>query len=302
MAVGAYDANGIYQYGESDPIALFSDLLNIGQESTSDAFTDDRSRITFIENNLEAGSTFVASSAAARNSRWGIPANATEQLALQNSGARTVRTDLGYTEQYFGVYNASTNPGGRDTAGWYKTQRQNGLVPIQPTSVVISAGTGSANALGQLIFNNATYITLNGIFSAEYRRYRVLCDVWATAQTNLNVRYTSGGSVTTSNNYYSALRRYNTLGGSGGLFNNPTDTTYAGQAYGGGSFTLEIASPYVSGAQTIMHVQGQGYDTAANAAYYGGSLFNLGSVFDGLNIWVGAGNITGAIQVFGYND
>lgn len=52
MATGSYDANGIYQYGEDDNIALFSDLLNLGTESTSDAFTDDRARLA----TLEAGS------------------------------------------------------------------------------------------------------------------------------------------------------------------------------------------------------------------------------------------------------
>lgn len=52
MATGAYDSNGIWQYGEDDNIALFSDLLNLATESTSDAFTDDRARLA----TLEAGS------------------------------------------------------------------------------------------------------------------------------------------------------------------------------------------------------------------------------------------------------
>lgn len=49
MATGAYDANGIWNYGEDDNIALFSDTLNLLSESTSDAFTDDRSRIGVLE-------------------------------------------------------------------------------------------------------------------------------------------------------------------------------------------------------------------------------------------------------------
>ena len=52
MATGAYDANGIWQYGEGDNIALFSDLLNKSAASVSSAFTADRSRIA----TLEAGS------------------------------------------------------------------------------------------------------------------------------------------------------------------------------------------------------------------------------------------------------
>lgn len=41
MASGAgfYDANGIYRYGETDQIGLFSDMLNIGMESVSSVIT-----------------------------------------------------------------------------------------------------------------------------------------------------------------------------------------------------------------------------------------------------------------------
>ena len=52
MATGSYDANGIWNYGEDDNIALFSDTLNKLADSTSDAFTSDRSRLS----TLEAGS------------------------------------------------------------------------------------------------------------------------------------------------------------------------------------------------------------------------------------------------------
>lgn len=52
MALGAYDSNGIWQYGEDDNISLFSDLLKLGTASTSTAFTADRARLA----TLEAGS------------------------------------------------------------------------------------------------------------------------------------------------------------------------------------------------------------------------------------------------------
>ena len=52
MALGNYDANGFWHYGESDNIALFSDTLNKLADSASSAITSDRSRIS----TLEAGS------------------------------------------------------------------------------------------------------------------------------------------------------------------------------------------------------------------------------------------------------
>jgi len=92
MATGYYDANGIWRYGEGDSIALFSDLLNLGQASNSAAVSSDRSRISFLEQSVEQSSTFVASSQAARDSYWGVPSTSAQELALQNKGARTVRT------------------------------------------------------------------------------------------------------------------------------------------------------------------------------------------------------------------
>jgi hypothetical protein len=49
MSAGFYDANGVYQYGESDPIALFSATLNKGMDSVSDAIGLDRIRLTKLE-------------------------------------------------------------------------------------------------------------------------------------------------------------------------------------------------------------------------------------------------------------
>jgi hypothetical protein len=75
MATGAYDANGIWNYGEDDNIALFSDTLNMLAESTSDAFTDDRSRLSTLEAGSLSGlipvspaSVVVATGTAAVNS------------------------------------------------------------------------------------------------------------------------------------------------------------------------------------------------------------------------------------------
>jgi hypothetical protein len=58
MAAGAgyYDANGIWIYGETDPIALFSDTLNKGMTSVSVVQTQNSTNLDFLElevNNIE---------------------------------------------------------------------------------------------------------------------------------------------------------------------------------------------------------------------------------------------------------
>lgn len=123
MAAGAgfYDAQGVWQYGETDNIGtLFSDFMNVAPVSISTQFVADRSRLTTLETLTNNPTVFVAASAAARNTHWGTPTTGSTQLALQNLGATTIRTDLGIVERYFAAWNVSTNPAGAGGgAGWY---------------------------------------------------------------------------------------------------------------------------------------------------------------------------------------
>lgn len=304
MATGNYDANGIWQYGESDDIALFSDLLNLGQDSVSDAFTDDRSRITFIENNLEAGSTFVASSQAARDSRWGIPANAGEQIALQNSGARTVRTDLGLTEQYFGVYNSSTNPGGRDTAGWYATTRQTGLVPVKASTATFVTGSGSVNAIGQASFTGCSKVILDGVFSPNFTNYKVMIIGNFSAGAEVLLRYVYNGSENTSLVYYHQFIEATgtTISAAQSYWNNAQRIAYSNADTGGISTTSELTiyRPYVVDTTTTYTTSHRGVPPATYAqSFTGGQYSNSG--WTGLSIFPGSGTFTGTISVYGFN-
>jgi hypothetical protein len=54
------------------------------------------------------------------------------------------RTDLGYTERYYGLYNVSTNPAGRTPAGWYKEAGQIVQVIHAGTSTTVTNSTGTA--------------------------------------------------------------------------------------------------------------------------------------------------------------
>ena len=63
---------------------------------------------------------YVAPTAAARDLKFGKPTTANARLALQNSGALCMRTDLRYIEQYFaGATDGGANAGGVTTPGWY---------------------------------------------------------------------------------------------------------------------------------------------------------------------------------------
>lgn len=84
-----------------------------------DVFTADDANLMLQKTDLPAATTRVCASAGARDTAWGTPTTTATRLALQNSGATTIRTDLGLTERYYAAYDAATNPGGMAAAGWY---------------------------------------------------------------------------------------------------------------------------------------------------------------------------------------
>ncbi|WP_025159370.1 hypothetical protein [Leifsonia aquatica] len=49
MATGALDAQGIWQYGEDDPVSPFSSFMNLGMGPVSAQFVADRARLSALE-------------------------------------------------------------------------------------------------------------------------------------------------------------------------------------------------------------------------------------------------------------
>lgn len=234
MATGSYDANGIWQYGEDDNIALFSDTLNKLADSTSDAFTSDRSRIS----TLEAGSL-------------------------------------------------------------------SGLIPVKAASVTIASGTGSANTLGTITFTNATSVSLNQVFTSQYRNYHVELNVTTvSAGCDLNMRLRNAGADVTGTNYYTGLvvikaastASYGVTAGDHWFLTNMNQTSLPKGARG----SFDIQNPYLVLDSTIQsqfahHFSGRATDV-------GGGSHDWDMSQDGFTIYTSTGNMTGVMTVYGYND
>lgn len=310
MATGLLDANGIWNYGEDDNIALFSDLLNLGTESTSDAFTVDRARIATVENNMEATSTFVAASATARDAHWGTPTTGAAQILLQNKGARTVRTDTGYTEQYHGVYNATTNTGGRTTAGWYPVPQTTGLTPIRPTTATFVTGSGSVNSVGTVSFNGVSSVSLNGVFTSAFSHYRVIVTGALTASSSalLNLRLRAAAVDASSTGYrYAGTDRFLN---SASAVTSSLIGAWAGTSFNCGTFAesgysliVDILNP---AAAVVTQMQG----TSTGSSVAGGWSHTWGaegqhsaaSSYDGFSLIPASLLVSGTVTVYGYNN
>lgn len=222
-------------------------------------------------------------------------------------GLQVWRDDLGAVETYYGLYNASTNPGGRDTAGWYVDDRQTGLIPMKPSSVVIASGSGSVNDIGTVTFSGATAISLNNVFTSAYRNYKIVVNtpIVSTAG-NLAIRLRNGGTDNTTNNYYQywLINRVTgaTQTNSGGPNNYQSLYPYTNVTNGLFNYSGDIFAPNVSTVVTTINGVAMGSDSTSTANVLSGIMFNATGSFDGITLLTTAGTVGGTVTVYGYND
>ena len=214
-------------------------------------------------------------------------------------GLQVWRDDLGAVETYYGLYNASTNPGGRDTAGWYTTDRAGGLVPIKPNTVTIGSGTGTATALGKINFTGATSVTLDNVFTSAFSHYRVIIKAKSNTGTpEVWFQFRQNG-VNQTDQYYGIVH-YGIYSGSfygANARNNGTEGwCMVTGSIGHSVSTLEIEA---TAGYSTMNMSGQ-FAVFGSEAVGGYSAYTSAKP-DGFRIYPSASNLEGYVQVFGYN-
>lgn len=233
MALGAYDSNGIWKYGESDNIALFSDTLNKLANSTSSAFTSDRARI----GTLEAGSL-------------------------------------------------------------------SGLIPITTGTVTGAGGTVTTNGLGTVTFTTCTSITLDNFFTSTYSNYKLIFDsVNSVSLPDVTAQFRAAGVTLTASNYNSGYSYYSS---GAGVWANTSTTAAANMLFltQAGSATsqrnmieIDVITPASPATQTqIGGISMRGRNNGIMSGSYG-----VAAATDGLYLLCSAGNMSGKLTVYGWN-
>jgi hypothetical protein len=219
------------------------------------------------------------------------------------AGNTVFRSDTGSQESYYSAYSTAV-PGGRDSAGWYATSRVDGLVPVQPTSVTLASGSATANALGVITFTNATSIKLNNIFNSNFLNYKVLIDITTGAAADDIILYLKlDGAGATSYNY-SGVRQFGTsleaiAVGATSLFLLGT----AGRAtIAGSSSDVTIMKPFAAAATRYnSHTGGNSNTSFRQDQHVMRGRLNDTSSYTAFEILPASSNISGTIQVFGFN-
>jgi len=178
------------------------------------------------------------------------------------------------------------------------------------TSLNTALGTKKA---GMVLLNTTSFSAVasqavNTVFSSTYRNYRILFDITAnTADATIYLKFRSS-TTDNSTSYYYQL----------GQFTESSTLTYAVAANQTTGFSIcevdnnapsahyqgvsiDIFRPFEA-AFTSGHLQASSISTTGALNGRQGALQHLQAVsYDGINIIASAGNITGAVQVYGYN-
>jgi hypothetical protein len=217
---------------------------------------------------------------------------------------RVYRTDLGVTETYYGLFNASTNPGGRDVAGWYDTEKTQGLVPLRPSSATFASGSGSVNSMGQISFTSCGSISLSGLFSSKFTNYKIVCKSTIN-QTANNFMFSlrAGASVPGTVGYYFGHEGFMSGGASSYLVGARYGSDvrlgrFAGVAT---STVVELETPNLTQPTSFTYQFSDQRGDEISEAGFGGGTFWDSTAYDGFAIYPSSGLISGIIQIFGYN-
>jgi hypothetical protein len=184
----------------------------------------------------------------------------------------------------------------RQTADWGSRA---GLAKIVPSSVAVGSGTGSADSLGTVTFSAVSSVSLNNVFSATYRNYRIVSNITAGASpVNLQFRLRASGSDQSGSSYFtfgiaggfSSLAQVNLASQTSARIGQiDTDETY---------FTMDAITPNLNKTKQFNH---SSYYPPSGTHNVVTSVYNSAYVADGLTLFPSSSTISGTVSVYGYN-
>ena len=244
-----------------------------------------------------AGEVLTAADMNITNS--GIPVFATtvtRDAAFGGTGEKTL------AEGQFAYIEATNTTQYYDGAAWQSVGVTPGIIPIVPSSVVVGSGTATVSANGQVTLSAVgTSVSLNGVFSAAYKNYKILYRLTSTNNCDIKIRLRVAGVDNSASDY---LSNKNTVEAS---VNYPSTgaatTSWNTQATGDLNNTcqIDLFDPFVAGITIGLATANQNSATTNSDFVVSGLLNKATTSYDGMTFLSSAGTQTGTISVYGYN-
>ena len=179
----------------------------------------------------------------------------------------------------------------------------NGLVVMTPTSIAYSGTSASINANGSVTFSACATLSLNGVFTGDYDNYMVSIRHLGSANDALNARLRSSGSDASATNYVWEILRADGVTVDGSRFSTQSEFRIGSIIDNLRSgLVCNLFGPYLAQPTAFRSVSAEPDTPSDNARIYDNAgTHSLSTSYDGLSLICGAGNFTGLLTVFGFN-
>jgi hypothetical protein len=158
----------------------------------------------------------------------------------------------------------------------------------------------ASNTSGLTLVNTTTFSavssqSVNNVFTATYRNYKIFIDVIGTVAAQTTLRLRASGSDNTASNYRQESDFANAGKSTGSSWQ--LLRTDNGQ---GGSASIDMVGPNVT-YKTAFHCSSIGHDDSNIEAGYTSGQMTITNTYDGFTVFPQSGTITGRIYVYGYS-
>ena len=173
-----------------------------------------------------------------------------------------------------------------------------GLVPVVPSSLVVSSGSGSANSIGVVSFSGVGAITLKNVFSSAYEHYKFVMTL-TSASNDADMQFQLGKTGLSNLASGFSWGRYAVYSGpnSGASFTANTSGGMFARISAGGGF----ASGDITGAGSTKRKAYNSISADQDFMIFFGGRNSSATAYEDLYLYLlQGGTFTGTIQIWGY--
>jgi microcystin-dependent protein len=291
------DGNHAHNYTTNQSNAQFSTGGGTGMDRPSQLVNNGTTTTNGAHTHTYSGTTSSAGSGTAHNNLQ--PYQVVNYIIKATAAVTPGESELAPRVGVLEAVNSGTRLTALELAD--STTNKSGLVPIIPTSISVSSGSGSVNSTGLVTATGWGTLKIQGVFTGAYRNYRVILDVQSTSvATEITGDLLTGSTV--SGTQYRTWRPITGLTANTNVIYNYNDGVYwfnMGRSSGTyGCLTIaDIFAPNVSG--TYKRFLGQTIE--AGYQMLPGALNGTTAAYDGFQLAVSGTATTATVRVYGYN-
>jgi hypothetical protein len=202
---------------------------------------------------------------------------------------------------------------GTYVSGGTATRIHANLLEIQnsagtPTSTIRSDGSVTGELTGGLVHINTTdfsavaLINIDNVFTSTFKNYKIIMDSTSSGSLDFFLKFRTSGVTNSNANYQVQTFIYTGTSVGGSRVTNQTSARLRDANVARQSIVMDFFNPAVATATSSIMQESANYNGTDIDVVCFSLGFNATTIFDGIQFFVGSGNMTGRVQIFGYKE